>query len=75
MQQGMQERGQLDEIPTVHFPLVFLLNGIINLPNDKQHDHGDPARAAKLPPSAGRHGGHAVGTLQKLMEATQRNAL
>lgn len=43
--------------------------------NEQQEDHGDPASAAELPSGARGHGGHAVGTLQELREATQRNGL
>lgn len=73
MQHGMQERGQLDEIPIYNLPII--LNGLINSPNEQQEDHGDPASAAELPSGARGHGGHAVGTLQELREATQRNGL
>ena len=73
MQQGTQERGQLCKRPIyyVHFHSKMFNNS----PKKKQDDDDDPAGATELSCGARRHCCHAVGALQKLWEATQRNDL
>ena len=73
MQQGMQDRGQLEQnegmlwysFPTIP---IFTIS-----PKEANDGHGDPAGGAELPCGGRGHSGRAAGALQELREATQGN--
>ena len=71
MQQGMQDRGQLEQnegMLSYNFQTIPIFP---NSPKEANDGHGDPASGAELSSGGRGHSGCAAGALQELREATQ----